>query len=97
MFENKFANCAYDLYNGKTVKVRGVNGLHKFDSRFDFTAAAQVFKAWYGPFGGIQYRIRCCGENADGICCEYNHTVNTADDLEEVSKMISIYKEVSVC
>ena len=81
MFENEFANLAYDLYNGKTVKVRGMNGLHEFDSRFDFMATAQVYKAWYGPFGGTQ---------------SYSHIINTADDLAEIAEMISV-KEGAAC
>lgn len=97
MFENEFANRAYDLYNGKTVKVRGMNGLHEFDSRFDFVATAQVYKAWYGPFGGTQYRIFCSGVDADGMGSNYGHTVNSADDLAEIAKMISVCEEGPVC
>lgn len=97
MFDNEFANRAYDLYNGKTVKVRGMNGLHEFDSRFDFMATAQVYKAWYGPFGGTQYRIFCSGVDADGMGSDYCHTVSSEDDLAEVAKMISVYEDGPVC
>lgn len=97
MFENEFANLAYTLYNGKVVKVRGVNGLHELDSRFDFTATAKVYEAQYGAFGGTQYRICCFGKNADGMGCKYSHAVSSADELEEVAKMISVCKEDAVC
>lgn len=97
MFENEFANRAYELYHGKTVKVRGVNGLHEFDGRFDFVSTAQVYKAEYGLFGGTQYRIYCRGELADGLGCKYSHTVSSAEDLAEVAKMIVVYEEDQKC
>lgn len=95
MFENEFADRAYDLYNEKTVKVRGMNGLHKFDSRFDYTATARVIKIWYGPFGGTQYKIYCRGEDGDGEYQSYSHIINTADDLAEIAEMISVKEGVT--
>lgn len=97
MFENEFADRAYDLYNEKPVKVRGMNGLHEFDSRFDYTATARVIKSWHGSFGGTQYKIYCRGEDGDGEYQSYSHNVNSADDLAEVAKMISVCEGGTVC
>ena len=97
MFENEFANIAYNVYNGRRVHVIGRKALHEIREDFGFNGTAVVHRRNYNGFGGIHYLIYIvpdCDDNDDWdpykSPAPLSLYVETKDDLDNVAKRITL-------
>lgn len=94
MFDNKFAETARKIYDGKRVHVIGRNALKEVREDFGFTGICKVGVRHCGPFGGTRYFLLVTPEEPNTGDNPYlwntnrSFEVNTAADLDEVAKSI---------
>lgn len=93
MFDNHFANIAFEKFDGKRVLWHGKNIFGEPRPDWNKYGVAKVFQRWQGPFGGMRYCILVNFDDSNvetGDINTYYHGVNTEEELSIVMSDIEL-------